>query len=82
MLDVVVRPDRRWDWKDEDEFAARTGDPDYFDRVTAAARERPEHGPGEQGAALYRAIAVPCRQPEHATVERPVHVFRSVLVAV
>jgi hypothetical protein len=29
-LDVVIRPDRGWAWKDEDEFAERTGHPAYW----------------------------------------------------
>ncbi|WP_250029985.1 DUF402 domain-containing protein [Paractinoplanes maris] len=37
VLDVVVSPDRTCEWKDEDEFAARVGTPDYFDAPTAAA---------------------------------------------
>ncbi|MBM2618429.1 DUF402 domain-containing protein [Actinoplanes sp. LDG1-06] len=36
VLDVVVQPDRRWAWKDEDEFAARIGHPQYFDPASAA----------------------------------------------
>jgi hypothetical protein len=29
-LDVVIRPDRTWRWRDEDEFHARTGHPLYW----------------------------------------------------
>jgi hypothetical protein len=29
-LDIWVEPDRCWTWKDEDEFAERTGHPDYW----------------------------------------------------
>jgi hypothetical protein len=29
-LRVVVRPDRSWRWRDEEEFHARTGDPLYW----------------------------------------------------
>ncbi|GLY94639.1 DUF402 domain-containing protein [Actinoplanes sp. NBRC 103695] len=29
-LDVVVRPDRTWEWKDEDEFAERLAFPDHY----------------------------------------------------
>jgi hypothetical protein len=36
-LDLRVRPDRSWEWKDEQEFADRTGDPLFFDADTAAA---------------------------------------------
>lgn len=35
-LDVVVRPDRTWRWKDEDEFLARTGNPLYWTQAQAA----------------------------------------------
>ena len=35
-LDVVVRPDRTWRWKDEDEFHARTGHPLYWSEAQAA----------------------------------------------
>ena len=37
VLDLVVGPDRGWRWKDEDEFAARTGLADYYDEPGAAA---------------------------------------------
>lgn len=37
VLDVWVEPDRRWQWKDEDELAARIGRPLYFDDAGAAA---------------------------------------------
>jgi hypothetical protein len=36
-LDVVIRPDRSWRWKDEDEFHARTGHPLYWTPSQAAA---------------------------------------------
>jgi hypothetical protein len=36
-LDLVVRPDRSWRWKDEEEFHARTGDPLYWTPGQAAA---------------------------------------------
>jgi hypothetical protein len=29
-LDIVVTPDRRWEWKDEDEFAERLGFPEHY----------------------------------------------------
>ncbi len=35
-LDVVVGPDRKWRWKDEDEFHARTGHPLYWTEAQAA----------------------------------------------
>ncbi len=34
-LDVLVRPDRSWRWKDEDEFHARTGHPMYWTEAQA-----------------------------------------------
>lgn len=40
-LDVVVAPDRSWQWKDEDEFAERTGHPLYWS-ADEAARIRAE----------------------------------------
>jgi predicted RNA-binding protein associated with RNAse of E/G family len=36
-LDLRIAPDRSWQWKDEDEFADRAGDPLFFDADTAAA---------------------------------------------
>ncbi|HET9518048.1 MAG TPA: DUF402 domain-containing protein [Actinoplanes sp.] len=36
-LDVRIWPDRRWRWKDEDEFADQAGDPLFFDTATAHA---------------------------------------------
>ncbi|MBB4691115.1 DUF402 domain-containing protein [Paractinoplanes abujensis] len=36
VLDVVIDPDRGWTWKDDDEFAARIGHPQYFDSAAAA----------------------------------------------
>jgi Protein of unknown function (DUF402) len=43
-LDVWVHPDRRWEWKDEDVFAARLAVPDAYwvddeDRVRQAGRD-------------------------------------------
>jgi hypothetical protein len=35
VLDIVVTPERRWDWKDADEFDRRIGHPLYFDRAEA-----------------------------------------------
>lgn len=35
ILDIVVTPQRQWEWKDTDEFAERIGNPLYFDRATA-----------------------------------------------
>jgi hypothetical protein len=36
-LDLVVKPDRSWAWKDEDDLAAVTGQPGYWDEAKAAA---------------------------------------------
>jgi hypothetical protein len=35
-LDLVVRPDHTWRWKDEDEFRARTGHPLYWTETQAS----------------------------------------------
>jgi hypothetical protein len=35
VLDIVVTPQRRWEWKDAEEFDRRIGQPLYFDRATA-----------------------------------------------
>lgn len=35
-LDLIVRPDKSWQWKDEDEFQARTGHPLYWTQAQAA----------------------------------------------
>ncbi|MGN9889795.1 DUF402 domain-containing protein [Micromonospora sp. L31] len=37
VLDIVVTPDRQWEWKDVDESDGRIGHLLYFDRATAAA---------------------------------------------
>jgi Protein of unknown function (DUF402) len=36
VLDVIVRPDRSWRWRDEDEFHAKTGHPLYWTEAQAA----------------------------------------------
>ena len=36
-LDIWVEPDRTWVWKDEDEFAERTGHPDHWTAEEALA---------------------------------------------
>ncbi|GIH09106.1 hypothetical protein Rhe02_71730 [Rhizocola hellebori] len=43
-LDVVIRPDRSWRWKDEEEFAARLTEPEHYwvgseQRVRDAGRQ-------------------------------------------
>jgi hypothetical protein len=50
-LDIWVEPDRSWEWKDEDEFAERTGHPDFWS-VQEAAEIRAE---GERVIALIEA---------------------------
>jgi Protein of unknown function (DUF402) len=35
VLDIVVTPQRQWEWKDADEFARRVGHPLYFEKDTA-----------------------------------------------
>lgn len=37
VLDIVVTPERQWEWKDSDEFDGRIGEPLYFDSAAAAA---------------------------------------------
>ena len=37
VLDIVVTPERRWEWKDADEFDRHIGHPLYFDRAAAEA---------------------------------------------
>jgi hypothetical protein len=54
-LDVWVKPDRSWTWKDEDEFAERTGHPDYWSAEEAAA----VRAEGERVIALAEAGASP-----------------------
>jgi hypothetical protein len=54
-LDLLVAPDRSWQWKDEDEFAERTGHPDYWDTAQAAA----VRAEGERVAAAAGAGAFP-----------------------
>ncbi|MCM1972466.1 MULTISPECIES: DUF402 domain-containing protein [unclassified Streptomyces] len=36
-LDITVTPDRAWEWKDEESFAAKTGHPVYWTPAEAAA---------------------------------------------
>jgi hypothetical protein len=54
-LDLLVYPDGRWSWKDEDAFAEYTGHPAFWDEVEAA-EVRAE---GERLLALARAKAAP-----------------------
>jgi protein associated with RNAse G/E len=49
VLDIVVQPDRRWEWKDVDEFEQRIGHPLYFDRAAA-------DGVREEGLTLVKLI--------------------------
>jgi len=50
-LDVLVAPDRTWKWKDEDELAAQTGHPLFWDEVEAAQIR----AQGEQAIAIAEA---------------------------
>jgi hypothetical protein len=36
-LDLLIYPDGRWSWKDEDAFAEYTGEPAFWDELEAAA---------------------------------------------
>jgi hypothetical protein len=54
-LDGLVDPDRRWRWKDEDSFAAKTGQPRYWSATEAAAIR----AAGESARALVEAGAFP-----------------------
>ena len=54
-LDLLVYPDGRWSWKDEDAFAEYTGEPAFWDEAEAA-EVRAE---GERLLALARAGAAP-----------------------
>lgn len=55
VLDIWVKPDRSWNWKDEDEFAERTGHPDYWSVEEAA----PIRAEGERMIALIKAGVYP-----------------------
>jgi hypothetical protein len=54
-LDIWVEPDRTWVWKDEDEFAERTGLPDYW----TAAEAREIRAEGESVIPLIEAGVYP-----------------------
>ena len=54
-LDLLLYPDGRWSWKDEDAFAEYTGDPAFWDEAEAA-QVRAE---GERLLALARSGAAP-----------------------
>lgn len=54
-LDVRVAPDRSWGWKDEEEFASRTGHPLYWSAAEAAVIR----AEGERLAKLAEAAAFP-----------------------
>lgn len=55
VLDIVVTPQRRWEWKDADEFDRRIGHPLYFDRATAEVIR----GEGERLVGLIEGGAFP-----------------------
>jgi len=54
-LDLTVEPDRSWQWKDEESFAAKTGHPAYWTAEQAAAAR----AEGRRVAALAEAGAFP-----------------------
>ncbi|WP_018350985.1 DUF402 domain-containing protein [Longispora albida] len=54
-LDIWVEPDRSWEWKDEESFAAKTGDVRFWD-AAEAAEIRAE---GERVVKLIEAGAFP-----------------------
>ncbi|SNT53717.1 hypothetical protein SAMN05421812_108294 [Asanoa hainanensis] len=54
-LDLLVRPDGRWSWKDEDAFAEYTGHPAFWDEAEAAD----VRAEGERLLALARTRAAP-----------------------
>lgn len=54
-LGVIVRPDRSWRWRDEDEFRARTGHPLYWTEAQAAQIR----ATGDQLVKLAEASAFP-----------------------
>ncbi len=74
-LDVLIASDRSWRWKDEDEFAERTGHPMFWDEADASAI-RTE---GERLISLAEAASFPfdgtwCRfgpDPSWAPTELP-----------
>lgn len=55
VLDIVVRPQRQWQWKDAEEFDRRIGHPLYFDRAAAAVIR----GEGERLVRLIETGAFP-----------------------
>lgn len=54
-LDITVAPDRRWAWKDEESFAAKTDHPVYWTRAEAAGIR----AEGERVAALAESASYP-----------------------
>ena len=57
-LGLVVRPDRSWRWRDEDEFHARTGHPLYWTDAQAAQIRGDRRSAGQAG----RGGRVPVRR--------------------
>jgi hypothetical protein len=55
VLDIVVTPQRHWQWKDVDEFGLRIGEPHYFDRAGADA----VRAEGDRVVELIEAAAFP-----------------------
>jgi len=54
-LDVWVEPDRSWSWKDEDEFAERTGHPEFW----TASEATEIQVSGEKFVGLIESAAAP-----------------------
>jgi hypothetical protein len=54
-LDIVVQPSRSWAWKDEDDFADRTGSPLFWDEPQA----RQIRAEGQRVAALAESARFP-----------------------
>ena len=58
-LDVVVRPDRSWEWKDEDEFAERLA---FAERLLGDRRRSAVRAEGERVIDAGRGGRVPVRR--------------------
>jgi protein associated with RNAse G/E len=54
-LDLIVQPDGRWQWKDEDDFAESIGEPGYWDAEQAREIRRE----GLRAVAAIEAAAFP-----------------------
>ena len=73
-LDIVVGPDRTWQWKDEDEFADRIGHPWFWTEAQAAEIRAEGERVVEQieaGAYPFDGTFVDFRPGTPATVDMP-----------